>query len=115
MRKRFFWNPSGALQNWPSLGERGKIEPFNWVKIENRGANPVRFALSPLTADDAMQYYASIPNGKVRIFNVAGPHDDPSREGEGWPRELHLLSVTGGTTVMIEISDTDIADIDQSI
>lgn len=119
MRKRFFWSPTAANQVWPSSSPDGglsHLEPFNWVKIDNRGAHDVRMYLeAPGTgADDQMRYIASIPTVKVRILNVAGPNDDPLR-GDAWPHDLYLVSIGGATTVMIEIADHEISDIDQAI
>lgn len=118
MRKRFYWKFTAAGQVWPGAdnqGGPGRVEPFNWVKIENRdAANAVRMGFEPTIKDDPAVYYASIPAGKVRIFNVAGKDYDPLR-GDAWPHELYVLSVGGGSTVMIEIADSEISDIDQSI
>lgn len=116
MRKRFYWSPTAAGQVWPSSsadGGRGHLEPFNWIKVDNRGAHDVRLGFESNIADDQMRYYASIPTVKVRIMNVAGPHDDPEA-GDAWPRELYLVAA-GSTTVMIEIADHEISDIDQTI
>lgn len=112
MRKRYFWKPTGAGQRWPdpaASGGQGGLVPFNWLKIDNRGANPVRVSLSPQAADDDMDYIASVKNGEVRTMNLAGPHD-VAEKGDGWPHEISLISVTGGTTVLIEIADHPIVD-----
>lgn len=117
MRKRFFWSPTGANQRWPagdSVGAPGHAVPFNWLKIDNRGAGAVNVFLDNGPAsNDQMLYYMAVASGKVRVVNLAGPHDDPDA-GDAWPRDLTLIA-QGATTCMIEISDHEITDIDQTI
>lgn len=107
----------GAGGRWPDTpaGDVGRnLPPFNWVKVDNRGSsNPVDVGLNAgPNAGDKIDTLLTVGGGKVRVFNVAGPHppgSDHPDAGEGWPQQLHLVS-SSGTTVLIEIADHPIVD-----
>jgi hypothetical protein len=115
MRQRFFWKPAAAGARWPEDVTGQNLPPFNWVKIDNRGANPVLVGLNAQPANDQMDFYAQVSGGKWRCFNVAGPKKDEADGGDSFLEEVHLLAITGGTTVMIEISDTPLVDMGYTI
>lgn len=111
MRKRF---PIllGANGRWPDAGTGGIGFPFNWVKIDNRGAASVDVGLNANpTAGDKIDNYMTVGNGKVRVFNVAGPKNADGSNNEDWPDQLYLVSASG-TTLMLEVSDHPIVDMD---
>lgn len=107
MRKRVAI-PLAAGGRWPDGGGALSV-PFNWVKIDNRGANPVDVALSANpAAGDKIDTLMTVAAGKVRVFNVAGPRPGDGR-GEDWPDEIRLVSALG-TTVVLELADHPIVD-----
>lgn len=117
MRQVYWWSPTAAGQRWPEgQASAMNLPSFNWLKIDNRGANPVVFGPNANVANDLNDAYGQVSNGKVRVLNVAGPKvagpDGKLEEApnDQWWQELHLLSVTGATTVVITISDHPIVD-----
>lgn len=82
---------------------------FNWLKVDNRGANAVDVALAANpAAGDLSSTLLTVGAGKCRVFNVAGPRTEDS-PGEDWPLEVYLVSASG-TTVELEIADHPIVD-----
>lgn len=109
MRKRFAILLA-ANGRWPDA-QTGSIGfPFNWVKIDNKGSASVDvgFSGNP-SAGDKIDTYMTVSNGKVRVFNVAGPRVD-GKPCDDWPTELHLVSASG-TTVVVEVADDPIVDV----
>lgn len=93
---------------WPDAGG-GFGVPFNWIKVDNKGAQSVDVSLAanPAAGDLASALF-TVSAGKVRVMNVAGPHV-PGQTQEDWPDELFLVSTTG-TTVVLEVADHPIVD-----
>jgi hypothetical protein len=117
MRQRFTWLASAGSARWP---EDAQIEggvmlrPFNWVKIDNRGANDVVVGLTNPSFSDR-DYLVKVKSGKWRVFNVAGPVRDGD-DVEALPHELHLqVAAAGVTTCMIEVDDVPIVDMGYTI
>jgi hypothetical protein len=112
VRQRFTWLASAGSARWPedSQVEGGvSLRPFNWVKIDNRGANDVLVGLNNPSLSDR-DYLLKVKSGKTRVFNVEGPirHGD---DVEALPHKLNLLVVAAGvTTVLIEVDDSPIVD-----
>jgi hypothetical protein len=101
-----------ANGRWPDASQGINLKPFNWLLIDNKGANPVDVALSGNpAAGDKIDTLFTVSGGKVRVKNLGGPtnggQDDPSN---AWPQELHLVS-TLGTTVVVELADHPIVDL----
>lgn len=105
MRQRYFWAAAAAAR-WPDDVGGQPVPPFNWIKIDNRGASDVEVGLAnPSTSH--VDYIAKVKTGKSRIFNIAGP--DREDRDDPWAQELHL-NAEGATSVMIEVSDHPIVD-----
>lgn len=95
---------------WPDADDNVG-EPFNWVKIDNRGANDVDVSLgSNPIAGNLEQTLLTVSSGKVRVFNVAGPKQQDGTRGGDWPDEIFLVSASG-TTLMLEVADHPIVDL----
>jgi hypothetical protein len=118
VRQRFTWLASASNARWPEDAqvEGGvSLRPFNWVKIDNRGANDVIVSLGNPSASDR-DYLVKVKAGKWRVFNVAGPlksglhAPQGTDDEEALPHELHLQALTGVTTVLIEVDDAPIVD-----
>ena len=108
MRKRFtvvlaangFWPDADT-----AIGFR-----FNWVKLDNVGGTPVDFGFTPFRVfGDNQVHWLTCSQGKVRVFNVAGPRNADGSIPEDWPDQIWLLS-QGGTTVQVEVADHPIVD-----
>lgn len=99
-----------AAGRWPDAGG-GLGIPFNWLKIDNRGAGAVDVALSANpTAGDKTDTLFTVAAGKVRVVNVAGPRQGPNADAaEEWPSEVRLVSASG-TTLVLEVADHPIVD-----
>ena len=94
-----------AGQRWPDAaqggGGTGGFGKFNWLKVDNVGANPVDVLANPspsYAAGDMSKVYCTVPPATVRIFNVAGPKDCPDDQ---WWHQVFLQS-TAGTTFVLE-------------
>lgn len=99
----------GAGGRWPDAGG-GLGVPFNWVKIDNKGAASVDVALSANPASgDKIDTLFTVKSGAVRVMNLSGPRVPGASEGEDWPDEIHLVSASG-TTLVLEIADYPIVD-----
>jgi len=99
-----------AAGRWPDAGGGFGVR-FNWVKVDNRGSNAVDVALSGTpTAGDKVDTLLTVGGGKVRVFNVAGPKQAEG-PAEDWPDEINLVSASG-TTVVLEVADHPIVDMD---
>ena len=123
MRQRFTWLATAGSARWPEDAqvEGGvSLRPFNWVKIDNRGANDVVVGLSNPSFSDR-DYLVKVKAGKTRVFNVQGPPKptppaeappgDAADELESMPHELHLqVAAAGVTTCDIEVDDAPIVD-----
>lgn len=111
MRKRFAITLA-AGGRWPD-GQTGGIGfPFNWVKVDNKGAAAVSVGLNAqVAAGDAIDSYLTVVNGRVRVFNVAGPKLSDGSNMEDWPDQVYLVSATG-TTVLLEVADHPIVDME---
>lgn len=116
MRKRYFVTLA-AGGRWPDIEDNVPRVPFNWLLVDNRGSNSVDVTLNPgSAAGDKSDTLCTVGNGKVRVKNLAGPHppgSDHPDAGEGWPHEVHLVSASG-TTVVVEIADHPIVDIESA-
>lgn len=117
MRKRF---PITLVAGgkWPDAATGGIGFYFNWVKVDNKGANAVDLSLAPAQAQgDLVNNYASISAGKVRVFNLASarrgtPDDEDIDKGEDWPDQVYLVcAIAGGTTVLLEVADHPLVDL----
>jgi len=118
VRQRYVWTASAGGARWPDDIGGINLPAFNWVKIDNRGANDVAVGLAnPVVADD-QTYLVKVKAGKTRVFNIAGP-ERTLPEGDAnvdqpdvnWSQELHLQCAAAGvTTVLIEVSDKPIVD-----
>lgn len=110
MRKRFAITLA-ANGRWPD-GQTGGIGfLFNWVKVDNRGSASVDVALSAKpSAGDQIDTLLTVGNGKVRVFNIAAPRvkDEPC---DDWPDQIYLVSASG-TTLILEVADHPIVDMD---
>jgi hypothetical protein len=111
VRQRFTWLASAANARWPEdvQAEGGvSLRPFNWVKIDNRGASDVVVGFGNPSVSDR-DYVVKVKAGKMRVFNVQGPvkHGD---DEEALPHELNLQALAGVTTVAIEVDDAPIVD-----
>ena len=101
---------------WPDASAGGGVNlpRFNWVKVDNKGSNAADVALNANpAAGDKIDTLLTVGAGKVRVFNVGGPHppgSDHPDAGDSWPQELHIVS-TSGTTLLIEIADHPIVDL----
>jgi hypothetical protein len=111
VRKRFIAVLT-ANTGWPdSTANGGPGFRFNWIKLDNVGGSPADFALAPLNVfGDNQRHFLTVSQGKVRVFNVAGPPNPDGSCTEDWPDAFFLFS-QGGTTVMIEVADHPIVDI----
>ena len=110
MRKRFAFTLA-ANGRWPDAQTGGIGFPFNWVKIDNRGAASVDVGLNGNpAAGDKIDTYMTVGNGKVRVFNVAGPRNADGSNTEDWPDQVYLVSASG-TTVVLEVADHPIVDL----
>lgn len=99
-----------ANGRWPDAGG-GFDVPFNWLKVDNRGSASVDVSLAANpTAGDLLSTLFTVGNGKVRVMNLAGPHK-PGETQEDWPDAVFLVSASG-TTVLLEIADHPIVDMD---
>lgn len=110
MRQRFTWLASAANARWPEdvQVEGGvSLRPFNWVKIDNRGANDVVVGFGNPSVSDR-DYVVKVKAGKCRVFNVEGPVG--GNDIEALPHELNLQVLVGVTTVLIEVDDSPIVD-----
>lgn len=110
MRKRFSIKLA-ASGRWPDNLTGGINRPFNWVKVDNRGANGVDVGLNANpTAGDLIDTLMTVSNGKVRVFNVGGPFNGGKDTSDAWPDQLYLVSASG-TTVILEVADHPIVDV----
>ena len=114
MRRRYAVTLA-AGGRWPDVGDSLSMPRFNWVKIDNKGSASVDVSLNANpTAGDKIDTLFTVGNGKVRTLNVAGPHppgSDHPDAGEGWPDIVHLVSASG-TTVVVELADHPIVDME---
>ena len=127
MRQRFAVTLA-ANGRWPDADQGRNLPPFNWVRIDNRGANPVVVGPKPvgqgLTSDD-LDYSYKVSGGKVRVFNVGPPrpnldldpvHPDPvmGASTDSYWHEIHAFSLAG-TNVEIDIADYPLVDLISTI
>jgi hypothetical protein len=112
VRQRFAWLASAANARWPDDIGGINLPAFNWVRIDNRGANDVVVAFGNPSSSD-MDYDRKVKAGQVRTFNIAGPNRDEKEDA--WSQELHLQALSGVTTVMIEIADHPIVDLPYAV
>lgn len=111
MRKRFPITLA-AGGRWPDAQTGSPGFRFNWVKIDNRGTGPVDVALSGKpAAGDLTDTLLTVGAGKVRVFNVASPKDHEGKVQDDWPDEINLVSALG-STVLLELADHPIVDMD---
>lgn len=111
MRKRFAILLA-ANGRWPDAQTGGIGFPFNWVKVDNRGSNAVDVGLNAgPTAGDKIDTLLTVGTGKVRVFNVAGPKNADGSNTEDWPDQVYLVSASG-TTLLLEVADHPIVDMD---
>lgn len=111
MRKRFAITLA-ANGRWPDAQTGGIGFPFNWVKVDNRGSASVDVGLNANPgAGDKIDTLLTVGNGKVRTFNVAGPKQPDGTNMEDWPNQVYLVSASG-TTLLLEVSDHPIVDMD---
>lgn len=100
---------------WPDVGDGISFPRFNWCLIDNKGTNAVDVSLNANpAAGDKIDTLFTVAGGKVRVKNVAGPHapgSDTPDAGEGWPNQLFLVSASG-TTVLVEVADHPIVDME---
>lgn len=115
MRERYYWTASAGGARWPDDVGGLNLPPFNWVKIDNRGANDVTVGVTNPAVGDDMTYLVKVKSGKTRVFNIAGP-ERMETEGEAgpslnWSQTLDILcAAAGATTLLIEIADHPIVD-----
>lgn len=113
MRKRFALTLA-ANGRWPDGGVGGIGFPFNWVKIDNKGSASVDVGINAFPqAGDKIDTYCTVGNGKVRVFNLAGPKNADGTRTEDWPDQLYLVSASG-TTLLLEVADHPIVDMDNA-
>jgi hypothetical protein len=114
MRLRFVFAPTAAGQAWPGPGDQQITVPFNWVKIDNRGAGGVAVGFNNALVNQAglSDYYLTVSAGKVRVFNVGGPKN--GEDSDNWPNKL-VVKAVAATTVLIEIADHPIVDLISTI
>ena len=107
MRKRFVI-PLTASSKWPDAQTGSIGETFNWVKVDNKGATDVDVALGPPGVQgDLVSNYLTVKSGKVRVFNLGSPMEEPDE----WADQIWLVCGSGGaTTVLLEVSDCPIVD-----
>lgn len=99
-----------ANGRWPDAGGGFGVR-FNWVKVDNRGTNPVDVALSGTPASgDKIDTLMTVAGGRCRVFNVAGPKDPDGSRTEDWPDQINLVSASG-TNVILEVADYPIFDL----
>jgi len=109
VRKRFALTLA-ANGRWPDAQTGGIGFCFNWVKVDNRGSGPVDVGLNAMPASgDKIDTYLTVGNGKMRVFNVAGPKNADGTNTEDWPDQVYLVSANG-TTLLLEVADHPIVD-----
>jgi hypothetical protein len=113
VRQRFRFTLAAAGR-WPDADGGRNLPKFNWVRIDNRGANPVVVGLNAQPGNDQIDFIASVSAGKVRVFNVGPPAERIQDSSDAWPDELHLFSVLG-TTLEIDIADYPLVDLISTI
>lgn len=109
MRRRF---PITLAANgrWPDAQSGGISQPFNWIKIDNRGSGSVDVAFSAKpTSGDVADTVLTVSGNKVRVFNCAGPLNPDGTRTEDWPDQVYLVSA-GGTSLILEVADRPIVD-----
>lgn len=113
MRLRFTFAPTAAGQAWPGPQDQPIPAPFNWVRIDNKGAGNVVVGWSNTVAQGTLtDYDRLISAGKVRVFNVGGPKN--GEDSDAWPNRL-VVKAVAATTVQIEIADHPIVDLISTI
>jgi len=113
VRLKFIFAPTGAGQTWPGPADQPIPGPFNWVRIDNRGAGDVALGFTPTFGQSSLtDYDRKVSAGKVRVFNVAGPEN--GEDSDAWPNKLFVRAVAA-TTVLIEIADHPIVDLISTI
>lgn len=127
MRQRFRVTLA-ANGKWPDADSGRNLPPFNWIRVDNRGANPVVVAPGPVGATnvaDQLDYDYLVSGGKVRVFNVGPPrhnqdpdpvHPDPEMGAstDSWWHEIHLFSALG-TTLEVDVADYALVDLISTI
>ena len=113
MRKRYVVQLA-ASGKWPDAGVSSIGFPFNWVKVDNRGATDVDVSLTPPGIQgDLATNYLTVKTGKVRVFNLAGPKNSDDTPYDEWPNQIWLVCGSGGSsTVMLEVADCPIVDME---
>lgn len=111
MRKRFsILLPANG--RWPDAQTGGIGFPFNWVLVDNKGSASVDVGLNANpAAGDKIDVLFTVGNGKVRVKNLAGPKQPDGTSMEDWPNQVYLVSASG-TTLVLEVADHPIVDMD---
>lgn len=113
MRLRFSFAPTAAGQTWPGPADQPIPGPFNWVRIDNKGAGDVVVGWASTVAQGTLtDYDRKVSAGKTRVFNVAGPKN--GQDDDAWPQRLFVRAVAA-TTVQIELADHPIVDLISTI
>jgi hypothetical protein len=109
VRERYYFNPTAVGQTWPGPGDQPIPAPFNWCKVDNRGAGDVAVGFaSTVQAASGIDYYLQVRAGQVRVFNLGGPKNGD--DSDHWPNRLFLRAIAA-TTVLVEIADHPIVDL----
>lgn len=108
MREKYYFNPTAVNQTWPGPQDQPIPAPFNWAKVDNRGAGDLWVGFAATVQNVATDYYLQVRAGTVRVFNLGGPKNGD--DSDAWPNRLFVRAVAA-TTALIEIADHPLVDL----